>query len=237
LNWPGGGISRIWNPLAASGGTDPEPSEEVRLYAPQAFRTQERAVTPGDYAEISQRRSDVQRAVATQRWTGSWYTIFVTADRKDGQPVNQQFRQELGDYLERYRMAGHDLELNDPVFVPLYLSLIICVKPGYRRSDVKESLLKTFSNRNLPGGARGFFHPDNFTFGQPLYLSQVYQVAMQVAGVASVEITIFQRWGKTANRELEKGVLNAGRLEVLRLDNDPNFAENGKLDFLMKGGL
>ena len=38
-------------PLPAAGGADPEPIEQVRQYAPQAFRTQERAVTEADYAD------------------------------------------------------------------------------------------------------------------------------------------------------------------------------------------
>jgi hypothetical protein len=60
---------------------------------------------------------------------------------------------------------------------------------------------------------------------------------MNVAGVASAEVIRLQRWGKTASQELQKGVLSPGPLEVIRLDNDPNFPENGKIDFDVKGGL
>jgi len=45
------GITKVVNPFAATGGTDPEPLEEIRLFAPHAFRTQERAVTEADYAQ------------------------------------------------------------------------------------------------------------------------------------------------------------------------------------------
>ena len=38
-------------------------------------------------------------------------------------------------------MAGYDVEVNSPVFVPLDLVLSVCVKSGYFRSDVKRSLL------------------------------------------------------------------------------------------------
>ena len=86
-------------------------------------------------------------------------------------------------------------------------------------------------------GSRGFFHPDNFTFGQAVYLSAVYQLAMVVSGVASVEVKKFQRWAKKANNEKENGWLQPAELEIIRLDNDPNFPENGKIDFLMYGGL
>ena len=68
------------NPLPAAGGVDPEAEADVRRNAPQAFRTQERAVTPEDYAAVSERYDGVSRAAATLRWTGSWYTVFVTVD-------------------------------------------------------------------------------------------------------------------------------------------------------------
>lgn len=233
----GSGIERLRNPLAASGGMDPELIEEVRQYAPQAFRTQQRAVTADDWAEIVQRRADIQRAVANVRWTGSWYTVFITVDRRGGRPVDAGFEENLRAYLERFRIAGYDLEVNAPISVPLDISLRVFVKPHNFRSDVKRSLLRVFSAQALPSGALGFFHPDNLTFGQPVYLSQLVETAMSVTGVASVEVVRFQRLGKAPNHEIENSVLAVGALEVVQLANDPNFPENGKIDFQMEGGL
>lgn len=233
----GTGIVSIRNPLPAVGGTDPELMEQVRLDAPQAFRVQERAVTEADYAEVARRHPEVQQAVARIRWTGSWYTVFVTIDRIGGLPVDARFKAKIRAHLERYRIAGYDLEIASPIFVPLDLLLSVCVKPGYFRSNVKEALLRAFSNITAPSGQRGFFHPDNLTFGQPVYLSQIYEAAMRVTGIASVDVLRFQRWGKTPNQEIENGVLTLGSIEVARLDNDPNFPENGKLTIQTGGGL
>ena len=72
------------NPLPAVGGQDPESLEDVRQRAPVAYRVQERAVTPADYAEVTERYPEVQRAAATFRWTGSWHTVFLTVDRSAG---------------------------------------------------------------------------------------------------------------------------------------------------------
>jgi predicted phage baseplate assembly protein len=230
-------LKRVWNPLPAKGGVEPETMEQARQFAPQAFRQQQRAVTSADYVEITQRRADVQRAAARYRWTGSWYTAFVTVDRAGGLPVDEDFERDLRDYLNSFRLAGYDLEINGPISAALELAILVCVKPGFFRSDVRHSLLRVFSSRTLSDGRRGFFHPDNFTFGQSLYLSRIYEAAQAVDGVASVEVQKFQRWGKTAQGELANGVLTAGSYEVIRLDNDPNFPENGKIDFVMGGGL
>jgi predicted phage baseplate assembly protein len=209
----------------------------VRQFAPQAFRRQERAVTEADYAEIAERNPDVQQAAGVLRWTGSWYTAFVTVDRTGGRSADPPFRQKMQQYLERYRMAGCDLEVNAPTFVPLQLALDVCVAPGYFQSDVRQAVLQAFSSRDSQNGQRGFFHPDNFTFGQPVYLSQIYRTAMQVAGVNSVDVTKLQRWGAPPAGEIENGALTPASLEIVQLDNDPNFPENGKIEILMRGGL
>jgi hypothetical protein len=233
-------VDRVRNPLPASGGADPEAVQQVKLYAPQAFRTQERAVTEADYARMAERHPDVQKAVATRRWTGSWYTMFVTVDRKGGRPVDAAFEGEMAALLERFRLAGQDVEIDAPRRVPLDLRLTVCVKPGYFRDQVREALLEALSASDLPGGARGFFHPDNFTFGQPVHLSRVVGAAMRVPGVDWVDPNdprfLFQRFGELGNRELENGVINLARLEIARLDNSPSLPENGRLELILEGG-
>ncbi len=242
--WNGGGINLVRNPLAATGGREPESLEQVRQYAPQAFRTQERAVTAADYAEVTERHPEVQKAAASLRWTGSWYTVFITVDRAGGHPVDAAFEKEIRAFIERFRMAGQDIEIDAPRFVSLELVFSVCVKAGYYRSQVKADLLKLFSNRDYADGTRGFFHPDNFTFGQPVYLSQLIALVMSVPGVQWVNAedapgkpNRFRRWGQSSQGEFAAGMLTFERLEIARLDNDPSLPENGKIDFIMEGGL
>jgi hypothetical protein len=229
-------ITAVRNPMPARGGVEPESMEHVRQSAPFAFRTQERAVTPADYAAASERQPQVQRAAATFRWTGSWRTVFVTADRIGGLPVDDDFERAMSGRLERFRMAGHDLEIDGPRFVSLEVEMTVCVKPDYFRGSVKQALLTVLSNPALAGGGRGAFHPDNFTFGQPVFLSALYRAAQSIAGVASVEITKFQRQGQSSTSALDTGRLELGRLEIARLDNDANFPEHGVLGLNLIGG-
>lgn len=229
---------KVRNPLPARGGTNPEPMAQARLRAPEAFRTQERAVTEADYAAAAQRHPDVQRAACTRRWTGAFYTMFVTVDRKGGRAVTAEFEADLRGFLERFRMAGYDLEIDGPQYVPLDVALAVCVASGYRRAAVKQTLLSAFGTGTLPDGTRAFFHPDNFTFGQPVYLSQIVARAMQVSGVQSVSVPPngFRRFGQSPHGEREAGLLAIHRLEIARADNDPSLPENGRIDFVMKGG-
>lgn len=231
-------ISGVRNPLPASGGVDPETNEHVRQSAPSAFRIQERAVTQTDYARVAERHPGIQQAAATFRWTGSWRTVFLTVDRLDGLEVTGDFKNEMLAHMERYRMAGHDLEINGPLYVSLEIEITVCVKADYFRGDVKAALLQIFSSRVLPDGTRGVFHPDNFSFGQPVYLSPLYAAAMKVEGVAAVRITKLQRQASSdpSQSALKAGKLTLGRLEIARLDNDPNFPERGVFQLSVEDG-
>jgi Baseplate J-like protein len=216
----------ITNPMPAQGGVDPEPLEDVRQKAPVAFRRNERAVVAADYEEVAQRHPQVQRAAATFRWTGSWYTVYLTVDRAGGRSAKDpKFRKEIRALLERYRMAGVDVEIDAPRFVPLELKLRICVAPDYFRADVQKGVLQAL---------RTLFDPDRLTFGQTVYLSHVYAAAHSAAGVQSVTVLELRR------RDLPSaGVpseIRVGRLEIAQLENDPSFPEHGIVRLQMEGG-
>lgn len=220
------GITRVRNPLAARGGTDPMSLEQARQDAPQAFRRQERAVTTGDYAEVTMRDARVQRAVATRRWTGSWHTVFITVDRRGGLEIDPAFEDSLSAFIDRYRLAGHDVEFDAPAYVALDIGLHVCARPGYFPADVERRLMAVFST--APGG---FFHPDRHSFGDPVHLSALVAAAMAVPGVSHVEPLHFQRLGRAPAGEIDAGQIAMGRLEIARLDNDPNAPEHGRIAF------
>jgi len=110
------------------------------------------------------------------------------------------------------------------------------VSPDYFRSDVGTALMRVFSTGWLPDGRPALFHPDKFTFGQSVYLSAVYAAAQAVEGVASVTVHTFQRLHEPSQQPLDDGVIGIGRLEIARLDNDPNFPERGVFDLSLGGG-
>lgn len=243
--WPA--VLALRNPLAARDGTDPETIEEVRQYAPAAFRAEQfRAVIESDYSAAALKLPEVAGAVAQFRWTGSWYTVFVGIDPKDPEDLitaaggrtrlSPTLAARVRNWLTRYKLAGYDLEIRSAEYVPLELEIELCVEPDYFRAQVVQAVLFALSNRINPDGTRGFFHPDNFTFAQPVYLSQLYEAIEAVQGVLSAFVTIFRRFGKLDDGELETGVLPIGMWEIARLDNDAGFQENGVLRIVAGGG-
>jgi hypothetical protein len=234
-----GAILRPRNPLPASGGTDPEPLADVRLLAPYAFRQDlQRAVAAEDYAELVERdfAGRVQRAAATLRWTGSWTEVLVAVDPLSSEGDVPRLLREIGRALHRYRRIGHDVVVRQAVAVPLDVELNVCVLPHVLRGHVEAALLDVFSDRLLPDGRKGLFHPDNLTFGQGIALSRLLAAAQAVAGVASVEVTKLERLYEGPNGEIAAGFLPIGPLEIARLDNDPRFPGNGQLGLTLGGG-
>lgn len=233
------GVEEVHQPLPARGGVDPERPAEVRLYAPAAFRTQERAVTAEDWVAMARRHPEVLDAAARLRWTGSWWTVFLTLDLAGGTRLAEDpaLAARLLAELDRYRIAGYDLTLRDPIDLPVALGLHACLEHDAPRAAILAALRDAFGRGRRADGGRGFFHPDNFGFGQPLYASAVIAAAMRIAGLRAVRLTEMHPVGRLPGGELEAGLLSAGSLEIIRLDNDPSMPERGVLTLELEGGL
>ena len=230
-------ITSVTNPIAATGGLDAETLDHVRANAPYAFNIQNRAVTLADYGTMAQRVDPaLQQAVGTFRWTGSWYTVSVSVDPDGGGAVDAATATSIVDGLENYRMMGHDVEVNAPVYVSLALTLDVCPQPGYLAADVQQAVLQLLGPGTLPGGSPALFNPDNLTFGQPVYLSPIVAAVQQTAGVASVTVITFERQGQDSTSGIATGFIPLQPFEIARLDNDPNYPEHGVLTVNVYGG-
>jgi hypothetical protein len=226
----------VTNPLPARGGAAPEPASAIRIAAPEAFRVQERAVTEADYAAVAMRYPDVAYAVAVARWTGAWQTILVYIDGKEGRAVDEPFLAGLSAHLEYHRLMGFDVALRAARPAPLEVELLVCAEAGAIRSTVAARVREALRPGGIAGGAAGFFHPDKFSFGTPLYASRLIAAVMAVDGVHSARLLRFKRLGRVAQDELALGLIRPGDTEVLQLSDDPSFPEQGKLSLVMGGG-
>lgn len=227
----------IYNPLPAWGGIDPEPIENVKQLAPAEFHAKQfRAVTEADYADAAKEHPDVDKAVATFRWTGSWHTVFISIDPFGANEVSANLMKQVKDLVEGRALAGYDVVINGPEYVPLEVEVDICASPDHFSGLVEKALLEALSSRKRSDGSFGFFYPDRFTFNQPLYLSELYDAIQKVKGVDSADIIKFNRLGKPINDDKENGFIRLGNLEIIRLDNDPSLPDNGILKLNIRGG-
>lgn len=230
-------VCAVTNPFAAEGGADEEPDEHVQRLAPQAFRAKQfRAVRPEDYEAAAETLPWVQRAGAVFRWTGSWLTVFTTADPKGSEQITVDEQTQLIDLLNRYRLAGYESYAPAPRYVSLDLIVTVCARPDAFRGDVEATLLSALSASRLPDGSTGLFFVDRFTFGTPLErsaLEAAIQAAYGVAGVLSIQ---YRQRGVIPDYIEMPDRVEIGPDQILRVDNDPSRPERGSLRILVEGG-
>ncbi|MGB3243251.1 MAG: hypothetical protein WBB25_01850 [Sulfitobacter sp.] len=240
-------IARVRQPLAAVGGTDMETIKAVRALGPEEIKAiQFRAVTPQDWQEMALRHPGVAAAKARFRWVGSWHCVFVAIHPTDildlerlpggGVRLSDEFAAEMHAYLRRFKLAGVDLAVRAAQYVPLEIDIRICVMNGHHRGQVLQAVALVLSDRVLADGAKGFFYLPDLGFGEDIHLSRLYAVLEAIDGVESAEVTLFKRYWAVANDELERGRIALGEFEIARLDNNPNFPENGVLRLTAVGG-
>jgi hypothetical protein len=163
--------------------------------------------------------------------------------------LDRDLSRRIADHLDALRLIGEDLEIRPAQYVPLDIKLRLCADPQYWPEDLRAELEIEFSAGYTPDGRRGFFHPDLWTFGQPLYASQIVGRALRVTGVERVLSLSMRRWNPGSGGGLvivtvppdalpealvEK--LEVGPFEIIQVVNDPSRLEAGRILFEILGG-
>ena len=243
-------INKVRNPLDVTDGRDPEPGEEIIRRVPQAYRTRQlRAVTLEDYVKRAEELEEVSHAFARYAWTGSWRTVRVAIDPKGKTELPEKLREKIANHLDAVRLIGEDLEVHSARYAALDILLRLCVHPDYWPEDLAYELELEFSDGYTSDGRTGFFHPDNWTFGQPLHASQIIGRALSVKGAERVLLLSIRRWYSTTGHYTNTITINPDDLEINEIDtlevkpyeviqvaNDPNHLQKGRIQFDIVGG-
>jgi len=241
-------LRACWNPFDVTNGRDQEPVAEIIRRVPEAYRQHQlRAVTLTDYVSRAEEIEGVSRAAARYAWTGSWRTVRVTIDPVGTNELSYELRTAVAGYLNAVRLIGEDIEIRPPEFVPLEIQVVVCANPDVWPEDLEFVLEQEFSAGWTPDGRKGFFHPDEWTFGQPLYASQIIGRAVKVHGVEHVvgqkagtppaekTITVsIKRWNAPFASTDALTQLNYN--EIVQVMGNPDHMEQGFIRFEVKGG-
>lgn len=227
-------VLSVRNPLDVTDGIAPEPPEEVVRRAPEAFlQRQLRAVTLADYVRRAQEVPGVSRAAAAYQWTGSWRAVRVTVDPAGALELSDTLAADVHRHLDAVRLIGDDLEVRGPVYVPLRVTVQVCLHPHAMPREVTWLLEQEFSTGYAPDGSQAFFHPDRWTFGQPLRASEIVARAQRVQGVHHVASVDMRRLYSPvpAGQTVE-----VGPSEIVLVENHPDHYERGSIVFQPQGG-
>lgn len=179
---PHPGLRALRHPVTGGGGSDPDPADQIRRYAPRSVLTFGRAISADDYEAIASRAPGVGRVRAIYGW--------------DAQDQRATVKLHVGDDLAAVDSAREALRLSaDPnrtvsviaaTPVPVGLFVRLRVSPDRIAAEVvaqvREALLES---------DRGLFGSGRIRIGEGIYFSQLSAACLGVPGVEAMPLALF----------------------------------------------
>lgn len=200
-------IARVTNLEPATGGLDPESLDAARFRAPNALRSQERAVTPTDYEFLAHQSSRlVARAKCIQVRTGgrgasappgTVEVVIVPLIPREHERTEEALQPTpelvatVREYLDERRMLGTQLVVDGAAYLGARVEASVVVEQNADPETVRQRVRQVLRDYLDPlvGGADGTGWP----FGRDLYLSEVQGVVQGVPGVRfAQDVALFQ---------------------------------------------
>lgn len=176
---------------ATTGGTNAEGIDQIRVNAPKAFTTQQRAVTLADYGNLAMSLSSVSQANAVANHYEN-VTIYLTAT---GNTVpSQALLDQVVTFVQPFAMAGAVVSAAaaSPVLVDVGTSgspVIITCSSRYSPTSIQTQATQAIQS---------LFAPSAVTIGGRISLSAVYSALYNIPGVQYVTIpALFREDGPT----------------------------------------
>ena len=175
------GVKDVVNPLPATGGADPDRTDQVRVNAPLPLKALDRLVSLSDYADFARTFAGIGKAAATRVLDGGRNVVAVTIAGADDIPID-----ESGELLVNLRRALRrwgDPEL--PVLVLarqlmlVSLGVTVGVDPDHEWAVVEPAV------RAEMLATLGF---DRRSLGQDLTESEVLAAVHRVGGVVRAHV-------------------------------------------------
>jgi hypothetical protein len=190
------GVKEVTNPLAATGGADPEDRDQARRNAPLSVRTLDRLIGLRDYQDFARTFAGIGKAIAKLDKVRSYNPdgtpiqgkhgngILVVVAGEENIPLN-----EGSELIRNLRLAldahdGSKLPIDVEVYQPrlLYLAVEVQIRAEYSwelvQPHLRAALLDAFSfqRRDL---------------GQDIALSEILAVIYSVPGIKHALVTAF----------------------------------------------
>lgn len=219
----------VTNPQAASGGADRESIENARRQAPGVFRSLGRAVTAEDYVALAENYPGVARAIAD---APSWNYVDLYVVAAGSFDLTDDLRARLLRYFESRRMVTTFVNVRDPVFVSINITVKVGVEPTFYREDVEQRTREALE---------ALFEIDRLRFGQTFYLSKIFEAVEDVQGVAFAEVITFQGIRRIPSEPPREELVNpdvgeTGVSSRISL-NSGEFPRPGDITVEIEGGL
>jgi Baseplate J-like protein len=188
------GVTKVSNPLPATGGADPESLADARRNAPRTALTFDRVVSVQDYEDYSRAFAGIAKAQARWLWDGSNRVVFVTVAGIEGADVAEGSAtftnlvtsiREHGDPRQPFVVASYEALTFD-------LEAGIFLEAGYDADAVRAG---------VAGALRKSFSFDRRELAQPVTGSEVISAMQAIPGVLAVDLDALAFTGQSPPAE------------------------------------
>ncbi|MFC5569088.1 putative baseplate assembly protein [Lysobacter yangpyeongensis] len=189
------GVKAACNPVAATGGQDPESRDEARRNAPLTMLTLGRAVSVQDYTDFARSFAGVAKACAIWLKSGPARGIHLTIAGPNGDAIvaGSATHQHLTEALRRYGDPLIPLRITSYAPVRFRIRARIKVDAAF----VVEDVLKAARQR-----LHSHFAFDQRDFLQQVAIDEVMAVIQNVSGVEAVDVDELYRLDPGATPDL-----------------------------------
>lgn len=231
------GLQKVSNPVASSGGADPDTIDAIRINAPASVKTFGRAISAQDYASLALQFPSIEKASA------SWIRVDenlhpvptpyvqLTVGTSDGTTITDSITgKNLRSYLDNHRDPNIPLRILD--YFPVYIdvNLIIDIEPTYGRQATLARVIASLNPGANPDGTHGYFSFENLGFGQSIHLSALYAVVQQIEGVADLRVSTLRRMDLDKNDPtVVRNDIFIRPTELAVIGNDASIPDHGML--------
>ena len=184
------GLKAAANPLASTGGTDPETIDQARPNAPVSVMTLSRIVSLEDAGNFAAASAGIAKAAVNWVWDGTRYVACVTVAGVDGAPVPFGSPQYTSLLQAMTTASDGTLPLALCTYVARTFTIAATITPDPALvpasvlAAVTSALTTTFSFASR-------------SFGQPVFFSEVISTMQNVPGVVAVTLNDFRVSGAT----------------------------------------
>jgi predicted phage baseplate assembly protein len=176
------GLKSVTNPTAPTGAQDPQVTADAKKNAPTTVLTLDRVVSLSDYEDFARNFSGIAKALATWTWNVHSRGVFLTVAGPGGSPVPED-SQLHDNLLNAIQNLGNP---SIPVLIESYSPRFFNISAHVKVDSAYESDLVLAS---VAAALQSGFSFDARDFGQPVTLSEVFEIIQSVPGVVAVDIT------------------------------------------------
>jgi hypothetical protein len=173
------GVKGVSNPIAASGGVDPEPEEDARGSIPLGVRTLGRAVSLLDYEDFARAFTGVAKAHAAVLTLRAGRTIVVTVAFEGGERL-----EDLGEALKKYGDPRVQVVVLAATSETFRVGLKVGVDEAYETGEVLSG---------VESALRASYSFDARALTEPVFASDVVAVAHTVPGVLGIDLDLLYK--------------------------------------------